>query len=117
MKLTHNLSRHEFACKCKCGFDTIDFELIRAIQSACDHFNTSVRINSGCRCVDHNAQVGGHIRSKHIDGKAADIVLKGVSPSNVAAYFERNYPNKYGIGIYDTFTHIDVQPKRKRWNG
>ena len=36
--LTSNLSRHEFACECGCGFDTVDFELVTVIQKACNHF-------------------------------------------------------------------------------
>jgi len=117
MKLTKNLSRYEFACKCGCGFDTVDFELVNVVQAACDYFDTSVRVNSGCRCVAHNSAIGGHVGSKHLLGKAADVVLKDVDPSLVASYFKRTYLGKYGIGTYNSFTHIDVQSARKRWEG
>ena len=113
--LTKNLSRHEFACKCGCGMDQIDYELIVVIQDACDYFEKPVTINSGNRCIFHNKVVGGHPKSKHTKSKAADCVFKDVKPSLVAAYFQRTYPTKYGIGDYDSFTHIDVQPTKKRW--
>jgi len=113
--LTLNLSRHEFKCQCGCGYDTVDFELVNVIQAGCEYFDTTVSINSGCRCTQHNKNILGHPKSKHIEAKAADIVYKNVRPELTAAYFNRTYPAKYGIGTYDTFTHIDVQPNKKRW--
>ena len=115
--LSLNLSRHEFACQCGCGYDTVDFELVTVVQEGCEYFDTTVTINSGARCVKHNTNIGGHPRSKHTIGKAADVVYKNVKPNLVAAYFERVYTNKYGIGTYKNFTHIDVQSKCKRWTG
>jgi uncharacterized protein YcbK (DUF882 family) len=53
----------------------------------------------------------------HLYGKAADIKINGVAPKTVAAYAEKLMPKKGGIGIYKTFTHIDVRPSKSRWNG
>lgn len=115
--LTKNLSRSEFACKCGtgCGQDTVDFELVNVIQTACEYFEASVTITSGNRCPYYNDFIGGHPKSFHMYSKAADLVFKNVEPRLVAAYFRRTYPTKYGIGEYDTFTHLDVQSKCKRW--
>ena len=115
--LTKNLSRWEFECQCGCGYDSVDFELVNAVQGAREHFDAPVTINSGCRCVSHNKAIGGHPKSKHMEAKAADVVYKNVRPELVASYFNRLYPTKYGIGDYATFTHIDVQTKKKRWKG
>lgn len=97
--------------------DTVDFDLVKVVQDACDYFRTSVTINSGNRCIAHNKAIGGHPNSYHTKSMAADIVLKAVTPELVASYFKRTYLGKYGIGTYDTFTHIDVQTKCKRWDG
>ena len=54
--------------------------------------------------------------SKHIMGLAVDISVRGVSPKEVADYLERQYPSKYGIGRYNTFTHVDVGSSYpRRW--
>jgi len=50
-------------------------------------------------------------------GIAADIVVKGVSPNDVAAYAELLMPDKGGIGLYRTFVHIDVRHQKTRWHG
>lgn len=74
-------------------------------------------INSAYRTPAKNKSVGGATYSQHMYGIAADIVVKGVTPKQVAAYAETLLPNKGGIGIYPTFTHIDVRKTKSRWNG
>jgi uncharacterized protein YcbK (DUF882 family) len=112
---THFL-RKEFECRCGCGFDTVDAELIRVLEDLrrC-LFNNPIKINSGCRCKKHNAAIGGTPGSMHLVGKAADIVVVDVDPATVADCLEDKYPDKYGIGRYATWTHIDVRPEPYRW--
>lgn len=121
--ISKNLSRHEFACQCGCGFDTVDFELAQVIQDSADHFaeelgveKVSVAINSGCRCEAHNAAEGGSKGSKHKLGIAADYRIGGVTADAVADYLEKKYPNKYGIGRYNGRTHVDVRAGKARWD-
>ena len=41
---------------------------------------------------------------------AADIVVKGEKPEDVAAVARKFLgDNKGGVGIYSTFTHVDVR--------
>ena len=116
--LTKNLSRAEFHCKCgACYMSTVDYELVNVVQAGCDYFDTSVHINSGNRCLAHNKAIGGHPNSYHTKSMAADVVYKDVSPELTASYFRRTYLGRYGIGEYDSFTHIDVQKACKRWKG
>ena len=56
--------RAEFACKCGCGMDTVDYELVNILDKVREHFGTPVVINSACRCEAHNASVGGAANSK-----------------------------------------------------
>jgi uncharacterized protein YcbK (DUF882 family) len=107
--LSKNLSRHEFACKCGCGFDTVDVETLTVIQDACDHFDCRVLITSGCRCVEHNKKVGGAKGSKHLQGRAADCKFSKVEPAAVYHYLTTKYPERYGFGLYPTFVHIDTR--------
>ena len=98
MKLSDNFSRTEFACKCGCGFDTVDSLTLEALESIRKHFNKPVTVTSGCRCLAHNKAVGGS------EGRAADIQVKGVEPSAVADYATSL---GFSVGRYDSFTHVD----------
>ena len=118
MTLSKNLSRSEFACKCgRCGFDTADVELVGMVQDVRDHFGTTVIITSACRCPKYNKAVGGGDKSQHLLGRAADIVVPGVSPAEVHRYLFDKYPDQYGLGRYDTFTHVDSRRGPARWGG
>ena len=114
-KFAPNFAVGEFACKD--GSDTIliDTQLAYYLQKIRDHFGRPVRINSGYRTKAYNALVGGASESQHVLGTAADIVVDGVTSQQVAEYADQI--GMGGIGIYTTFTHIDVRPVKARWNG
>lgn len=114
--LTKNFSRVEFTCECGCGFDTVDFSLIMVLQDVADYFETSVIISGGNRCFEKNCVTPGAAKdSLHMDGKAADIKIKGVSPSESYNYLNEKYHSKFGIGLYYNRVHIDVRATRARW--
>ena len=118
---TTALSKHfkvrEFACHD--GTDTIFIapELVTILQKIRDHFGKAVIINSGYRTEAYNQKTGGAHYSQHKYGMAADISLSGVEPKQVAAYAETLLADRGGIGIYNSFTHIDVRAVKSRWTG
>jgi len=108
--------RSEFKCRClECGGDTVDFELMDVLNELREYFNTPVFITSGFRCNDRNILVGGSPNSQHLTGKAADIVVQGITPEKIYRYLDQKYPDKYGMGNAKTFTHIDVRDNKARW--
>jgi uncharacterized protein YcbK (DUF882 family) len=116
--ISKHFSREEFACKCGCGFNTVDIELLDVLVEIRTHFDDAVTINSACRCRKHNGSVGGGANSQHIYGRAADITVEGVSPDTVQTYLKNLLPGQFGIGTYDTFTHIDSRSGvPARWRG
>lgn len=105
----------EFACPC-CGDCKIYKELVVKLELLrAELGGRPVHINSGWRCPEHNARVGGVSNSQHLLGKAADIVVPGVSPEKVAEGAEKVGFN--GIGIYKNFTHVDIRERPARWRG
>lgn len=121
--ISDNLSRHEFACKCMCGFDTVDYELAQILQDIVDHFKEKypdkdiwIKINSGSRCKVHNASVGGGSKSQHLKGRAADFVINDVHADEVSEYLIIKYHDKYGIGRYAGRTHFDSRHAMARWD-
>ena len=115
IKLSNNFKTTEMDCKgtnC-CSHTLIDKQLVIFLQKIRNHFNKPIVINSGYRCAVHNNRVGGARYSKHIQGKAADIAVKGVKPKEVAKYCESI--GIKGIGLYETFVHIDTRSKKSFW--
>jgi len=92
----------------------VQLEIIRA------HFNVPVIINSGYRNLDYNRNIGSKDTSQHVKGTAADIVVKDVSPDEVADAIEflinTGMLKEGGVGRYNTFTHYDIRGTRARWN-
>ena len=114
--LSKHFSRSEFMCKCGgCTCDTVDAELIRVLEGIRRHFDKPVSITSGVRCKHHNKAVGGSEQSQHLLGRAADILVDGVSPKTVQEYINGKFEDWYGLGCYPFFTHIDTRRTRARW--
>jgi uncharacterized protein YcbK (DUF882 family) len=113
--ISKNFNRREFSCPDQCGFDVVDAELLKILQILRDRFNRKVIINSGCRCLKYNTKRKGSQYSQHLFGKAADITVEHIWPVTVYDYLDQVYPISYGIGLYDTFVHIDVRSKKTRW--
>lgn len=115
--VSKNFSRSEFACKCGCGFDAVDPRLITGLQALRDLADRPITINSACRCETHNKHVGGASRSYHKQGKAADIVIAGMKPAQMAALAEKIPQFQKGaVIVYNKngFIHVDVRGKKYR---
>ena len=94
-------------------------KLAEQLQIIRDYTGKSITINSGYRSPEHNASIGGVSNSQHVLGKAADIVIDGMSPADTYALIE--YLNDKGVikigglGSYNIFTHVDIREKTARW--
>lgn len=121
-KLSENFNSLEFDCHGSgcCSETIINPKLIEYVQKIRDHFGKSITITSGYRCPVHNKRIGGATGSRHSKGDAADIVVQGVAPREVAKYAESI--GIKGIGLYETstdghFTHVDTRDKKSFWYG
>ena len=121
-KLSNNFYASEFACHgdgC-CSTIKIDSDLVTYLQKIRDHFGKPITITSGYRCATHNKNIGGASASYHTKGQAADIVVDGIAPAEVAKYAESI--GVKGIGLYETakdgyFVHIDTRTAKSFWYG
>lgn len=113
--LSQHFNRHEFACKCGCGQDTVDYELVKLLEHLRHWAGSPITITSGNRCKAHNERVGGSPNSQHLLGKAADIQVKGWSPEDIYKVLEEWCPYSHGVGLYKGWVHVDVRDKKSRW--
>lgn len=113
MRISPHFSTSEFACPC-CGFcPEISPELLDKLERLRTYLGAPIIITSGYRCERHNSHVGGASRSQHLLGTAADIKVGDIPPDEVAKAAELIGFN--GIGVYSTWTHVDVRQGRARW--
>jgi len=74
-----------------------------------------LQINSGYRSPEYNARRGGATRSKHMDGTALDVTWNGYNEETRRNFIQIAQEEGFlGIGIYNSFTHVDLGPRR-RW--
>jgi len=97
----------------------LDVRLLDGLQALRSLVGVPIAVNSGYRTVAHNRKIEGSPYSQHLLGKAADIVISGMSVSRMKTAatrvpaFERG-----GIGTYpgQGFIHVDVRGVKARWN-
>lgn len=107
-----NFKKEEFDCKCGCGKNNINIDLVERLDRIRTVLNMPMKINSGSRCESHNHLVGGKDDSAHLYGLAVDFEVPGssfrfVSMSMCMRMFKR-------IGIGKTFIHVDID-ESKPW--
>lgn len=113
-QLSANFKAYEFDCPCdNCTETKIDLDLVEILQKNRDHFGKPISPNA-YRCPRHNAEIPNAAKaSKHMQGMAADFSIEGESPLEIAAYNESI--GVKGIGLYDTFVHVDDRESKAFW--
>lgn len=116
-KVSKHFRVREFASKDGSDKVLIDDDLVTLLENIREAAGgKSITINSGYRSPEHNAAVGGVSNSQHVKGTAADIVVDGTDPLTVGQIAEHFLNKKGGIGVYQTFTHVDTRTTRSRWD-
>ena len=116
-QLSPHFKAHEFRCSDLSRVIVLDKALVELLEIIRTHYNKPLHINSGYRTVQYNASLkNSSPKSQHILGKAADIWLNDISPKQLYSWLNSKYPNSLGLGIYDTFVHVDVREGKSRWD-
>ena len=116
-KVSKHFRLREFASKDGADEVLIDDDLLTLLEAIRSEVGgKAITINSAYRTQSHNQAVGGVWNSQHVQGKAADIVVEGTDPLTVGQIAEYILGNRGGIGVYQTFTHVDTRANRSRWD-
>jgi uncharacterized protein YcbK (DUF882 family) len=99
--------------------------LLEQIRAACG--DRSIYLTSGYRSPSHNAAVGGAQLSQHVEGRAVDLVVDGMAPSDVhhkilMLAVAGKLPLLGGLGVYPRWVHVDTRDRPPsghlaRWTG
>jgi uncharacterized protein YcbK (DUF882 family) len=121
--LTKNFDRKEYACRgksCCGGSAPVMPALAAGVQRLRDLAGVPLKMSCGFRCNRHNAEVGNSSPdSQHTLGAAADVLVPpGWTADRLAALAETiDAFRDGGIGVYESWVHVDVRPGRARWRG
>jgi len=87
--------------------ELVSDELISMLDVARKKYGKSIDVNSGYRTPEHNAKVGGTLKSSHLKGLAVDIKC-----TNSTDRFKlESILTEVGfkrIGVGKTFIHVDI---------
>ena len=107
--LSKNFNASEFACKCGCGFCSPASKLVQTLQIIRDKCGVALTVESGCRCTQHNKNVGGvaglaanikkgypgdRTASAHTRGEAADFRVSGIAKAKLYDLLVAMHKNK-----------------------
>jgi len=107
-----NFSPAEIACR-GTGQLKLHPEALDKLQALRDRLGKPLIVRSAYRSPEHNRNVGGAPRSKHMDGTAFDIAMSNHDP--VAFEAAARAVGFLGFGFYPRsgFIHIDLGPARQ----
>ena len=104
----------ELECKCGCGKADMDDMFLERLDMLRYRYNKPIYLNSAYRCANHNKNVGGVSDSPHTLGLAVDIKCNGQEKYWLMKYaFQLGFQ---GIGVGDTFLHVDDKTQEPRPN-
>ena len=134
MKITEHFDSSEFKQPARKGFEERPYpeewvqdrlvplctqlELIREKLG-----NYPIKVISGYRSPEYNSAIGGAKQSQHMQGRAADIIIKELDAitvyNKILLLVKAKESEIGGLGRYDDFTHVDIResPRLMTWNG
>lgn len=112
-QLTAHFNTDEFLCPCQeCAMPgmkrvPISKTLVKMLEEIRVYFDKPMKINSGVRCLNHNAMIGGRPKSSHLQGLAADVAISGSNDRDrlVELSYKAGFLRR---GVYSSFVHLDV---------
>lgn len=107
-------TREEFRCRCGgkyCnGFPAEpDKTLVELVDDLRADAGKPGHASSGLRCSVWNSQQGGVSNSRHMEGKALDFYIEGLSGSQLLVRAQTDSRTRYAYIIDGQWVHVDVQ--------
>ena len=122
VKLSPHFADYELKCKCNRHKDkplcNVSPRLLMLAEKVRDVLKFPMLVTSCCRCAPHNKEEGGSTTSKHLcsdslPARAMDFKTRGLTPCQSFSFIVRAWAGGGlselgGIGLYDTWLHIDT---------
>ena len=91
-------------------------EVVTKLEAVSQAVGYQLQVTSGYRSPEYNASVGGAKSSQHMQGNATDIIQSGLTEQQRKDFIQAAITAGFtGIGVYNTFTHIDIRGTKVCW--
>jgi len=91
-------------------------QVVANLEGVSQQVGYQLQITSGYRSPAYNESVGGAKSSQHMQGNAVDVVQTGLSNAQRQEFIQAAIDNGFtAIGVYNTFTHIDIRGAKVAW--
>ena len=117
--VTGHFMYSDFVCPCCDRLRIIPafYRHVSLLEQMRNDLGFDILINSGYRCQEHNAEVGGSPESWHLLF-ATDIRTEDNDPDKLKDLYKMALSLNFGgIGLYETHLHLDLRPEEARWRG
>lgn len=93
-------------------------QLIELCNKIREAYGRPIVVNSGYRSPEHNEKIGGVKNSMHVLGQAADLapLKRDKDWLPFLHQLALNLNHNGGVGLYDTFVHVDTRGEKARWD-
>lgn len=116
---TEHFMHSDFICPCCDRLKLIPafYTHMGYLEQMRSELGFDIIINSGYRCPEHNAEVGGAPKSWHLLF-ATDISLEDDDSYKLKGMYKMALSLGFGgIGLYENHIHLDLRPEEVRWRG
>ena len=115
-RLSPSFRVREFACQDKSDKVVVGEQLADLLQRVRDFYGVGLTLLNAYHSEDYKASNGCGAEEYHKQGIAADFKVTGYKPAAIVDFLE-SICSTCGIGLYDSFVHLDTRGTKKLWKG
>lgn len=115
--LSEHFRIRDFAARGGAAYARISYALVDTLELLQAFLGRSLHITSGYRhqALNFSPEIRGAAESQHIAGVAADLWVDGRTPLEVAEAALQLLGCEIGLGLGDTFVHLDLRGHQASW--
>ena len=97
------------------SFDNLLHLIVFCLQPIRNLINKPIIITSGYRCANLNKILGGAVNSQHLNGQAADFIVKNMTPEKtINIILKSDIKFDQLINEHDKWVHISYNKEKNR---
>ena len=97
------------------SFDNLLYLIVFCLQPIRNLINKPIIITSGYRCANLNKILGGAVNSQHLNGQAADFIVKNMTPEKIInIILKSDIKFDQLINEHDKWVHISYNKEKNR---
>ena len=115
-RLSPSFKVSEFACQDKSDKVVVGDKLAELLQRVRDFYGAGISLLNAYHSENYQSANSCGAEEYHKKGIAADFKVTGYKPAEIVNFLEA-ICDTCGIGLYDSFVHLDTRGTKKLWKG